>query len=65
MYPPAASKVVSVGPYESVLFVGETMKCTFVGSIFELGRGRPSDSYSRAILGDSSNIVLGIAFVET
>jgi len=41
------------------------MKCTFVGSIFELGRGRPSDSYSRAILGDSSNIVLGIAFGET
>ena len=62
--PVARFKVVSIRPYESTLQVGEPMKWAFLGSILAFRRGRPRDSYSRAILGDSYNIALGITFVE-
>jgi len=58
-------KVVSIEPYESRFLVGEPMKCAFLGSILVLGRGRPGDSHSRAISGDSLNLALGITFLET
>jgi len=63
--PAATFVVVSIEPYESMLLVGEQMKRTFLGSILALGQGRPRDSHSKAILGDSHNRALGITIVET
>ena len=63
--PAATFKVVSIEPYEYMLFVGEPTNRTLLGSIPAFGGDPPKDSISRTILGDSHNIAFGITFVET
>ena len=61
----ATFKVVSIESYESMVFVGELMRCPFLSSILAFGRGHPRDSTIRSILGDTHNIAFGISFVES
>ena len=62
--PAATFKVVSIEQYESMLLVGEPLKCEFLSSILALGQGRPRNSHSKAVPGNSLNVALGVTFVE-